>query len=95
MREVALDFRQRIREFPFTVPSQSLSNAMTPLFPENGKSAFELYEILKKEYDIIVCPNGGDLAEKMFRVGHMGDLSISDTDTLLGALRDMNTRGML
>ncbi len=95
MRQVALDFRKRIAEYPFTVPFRTLSNAMTPVLPDNSRSAFALYEILKNEYDIIVCPNGGDLAEKMFRVGHMGDLSISDNDTLFKALNDMRKRGVL
>ncbi|MGE4283586.1 MAG: alanine--glyoxylate aminotransferase family protein [Clostridia bacterium] len=95
MREVALDFRRRSIEFPFTIPSRSLSNAMTPLSPTNGRAAYEIYEILKSEYQIIVCPNGGELASKLFRVGHMGNVSIKDTDTLLAALQDMQRRGLL
>lgn len=95
MRAIALDFRKRIKEFPFMIPSQSLSNAMTPLSPTNGRLANEIYETLKKDYQIIVCPNGGDLATKLFRVGHMGSVSIKDTDTLLHAFRDMQKRGLL
>ena len=51
--------------------------------------------ILKDEYNIWVCPNGGELKEKIFRVGHIGQLSISDNDKLIEALNDINKRGLL
>jgi aspartate aminotransferase-like enzyme len=95
MKHIALDFRNKIVSLPFRIPSTSLSNAMTPLAPTNGKPANEIYEILKRDYDIIVCPNGGELATKMFRVGHMGNVTIQDTDTLIHALQDMQKRGLL
>ena len=51
--------------------------------------------ILKDEYNIWVCPNGGELKEKIFRVGHIGQLLISDNDKLIEALNDINKRGLL
>ena len=55
----------------------------------------KFFRILKEEYNIIVCPNGGELANKVFRVGHIGNLTIRDNDALFAALDDMQRRGIL
>lgn len=91
---LAEDFRNRIKDLPFEITSKSLSNAVTPLHPLNV-SAYEIFKILKDEYNIWVCPNGGDLADKIFRVGHIGDLTIEDNTTLINALEDMKKRNLL
>ena len=50
---------------------------------------------MKDEYQIWVCPNGGELADQIFRVGHIGALTPEDNKTLIAALRDMEKRGLL
>lgn len=90
----AEDFRSRIGKLPFEIASASMSNAVTPLRPKNG-GAHRIFEILKDEYGIWVCPNGGELADKIFRVGHLGHLTTEDNTTLLHALEDMERRGLL
>lgn len=35
----------------------------------------------------MICPNGGDLKEKIFRVGHLGNLTIDDNRRLVEALK--------
>ena len=96
IKAVAEDFRSRIASYPFTVASESLSNALTPLSPKTpGVSAHEIFRILKEEYDIIVCPNGGALADKVFRVGHIGALTIDDNDRLFAALDDLLKRNLI
>ena len=45
----------------------------------------EILSKLKEEYDIIICPNGGELADKVFRVGHIGNITIEDNDKLFNA----------
>lgn len=101
IRAVAKDFRERIRELPFSIVSESLSNAETPLHPTGTKadgspvSAKEIVQILKDEYGIFVCPNGGALADTVFRVGHMGNLTIEDNQRLADALKEMQNRGIL
>ena len=87
-------FRKAIKELPFTIPSESMSNAVTPLHPLNV-SANDIFLALKDEYGIWVCPNGGALKDEIFRVGHIGDLSFEDYDKLLDALKDMLKRGLL
>ena len=92
---IAQDFREKIKEFPFKIVSESLSNAVTPLSPTNGVSAYDIFTILKDEYEIWVCPNGGNLADKIFRVGHIGALTLEDNQKLIDALKDMRSRGLL
>lgn len=90
-------FRSKIKELglPFDVLSDSLPNAVTPLVPTNGKSAYDIFTVLKDEYNIWICPNGGELKDKLFRVGHIGALTIKDFDTLLNAMCDMKQRGLI
>lgn len=94
MAELAADFRSKIADMPFTIVSQSLSNAVTPLHPHNV-SAYDIFLRLKDEYGIWICPNGGDMAEKVFRVGHLGAITTDDNTTLVEALKDMQRRGLL
>lgn len=94
IHSIATDFRKRIKDLPFEIISDSLSNAETPLYPKTG-NAYEIYLYLKNEYGIWVCPNGGILKEKLFRVGHIGDLTIEDNIILINALKDLQKRGII
>ena len=91
---LAEDFRNRIKDLPLDIVSDSLSNAVTPLAPR-GASANDIFLVLKDEYNIWVCPNGGELKDKVFRVGHIGALTIEDNETLVNALKDLEKRGIL
>lgn len=91
---LAEDFRSKIASLPLTIVSESLSNAVTPLHPQNA-SAYEIFLKLKDEYSIWICPNGGELAEKVFRVGHLGALTADDNTTLVEALKDLQRKGIL
>ena len=91
---IAKDFRERIKGLPFEIVSESLSNAVTPLHPLN-KSAHEIFLTLKDKYQIWVCPNGGEMRDKVFRVGHIGALSIEDNKKLVDAMKDMQKKGLL
>lgn len=91
---IAEDFRKKIKDLPFEIVSESMSNAVTPLSPLNV-SAYDIFMTLKDEYEIWICPNGGDMKDKIFRVGHIGALTTEDNDVLINALNDMNRRGLL
>lgn len=91
---LASDFRNRITGLPLEIASPRLSNAMTPLHPLHV-SADRVFHVLKNEYGIWVCPNGGELREKIFRVGHIGALTVEDNTVLIHALSNMCTRGLL
>ena len=88
-RTLAEDFRSKISDLPLEVISEGMSNAVTPLHPTNGMSASEIFLKLKDEYGIWVCPNGGELKDRVFRVGHIGALTLDDNAKLLAALRSV------
>lgn len=77
---------------PFESISESMSNAVTPFHPTIA-SAYDIFLTLKNEYGIWVCHNGGELKDKVFRVGHIGTLTVEDNKKLVEALEDMKSRG--
>ena len=87
-------FRDGIKDLPVDICSESLSNAVTPLRTRNC-SAYDIFTVLKDEYGIWVCPNGGDMKEIIFRVGHIGCLTKDDYIKLLEALHDLRDRNIL
>ncbi|MEH2948872.1 aminotransferase class V-fold PLP-dependent enzyme [Lachnospiraceae bacterium 56-18] len=91
---VAEDFRNNIKDLPFEFVSESPSNAVTCLRPIHG-GAKEIVRILKDEYQIWVCPNGGELADEVFRIGHIGYITKEVNKKLIDALHDLNRRGLL
>lgn len=91
---VANDFRAKVASLPFEVFSPSMSNAVTPLHPLNA-SAHQIFLTLKDEYGIWICPNGGELKDRVFRVGHIGHITPEDNTTLINAMNDMQKRGLL
>lgn len=92
--ELAQDFRDKIKGLPFEIVSESMSNAVTPLHPLNV-SAYDVFTMLKDEYGIWICPNGGEMKETIFRVGHIGALTKEDNTTLVNAFKDLQRRGLL
>ena len=88
-RDLSEYFRNGIKDLPLEIVSESLSNAVTPLHPTNGMSAYDVFLRLKNEYGIWICPNGGELKDKVFRVGHMGYLTTGDYDKLIVALKEV------
>ncbi|MGI5108127.1 alanine--glyoxylate aminotransferase family protein [Treponema socranskii] len=96
--ERALYFRNKIKHLPFKLFSapEDSSNCVTALCPTNPHvNAYKLFEILKNEYNIWICPNAGDMAEKVFRVGHIGSISTDEIDTLISAFEDLQKRNLL
>lgn len=93
-RRQAEDFRRKINGLPFEIPSKRMSNALTPLKPLNV-SAYGIFEELKNNYGIWICPNGGDLKNVLFRVGHFGAIDSNDNDTLIAAFKDLQKKGKL
>lgn len=94
IKDQAKDFREKIKNLPFEILSASMSNALTPLHPTTA-SAYDIFLILKDEYGIWVCPNGGEMKDSIFRVGHFGALTKQDNDTLISAFIDLQNRGII
>ena len=91
---LAGDFRDKIKGLPFEIVSESMSNAVTSLHPLTA-SAYDIFLVLKDEYGIWVCPNGGDMKDLIFRVGHLGSLTFEDNTTLVNAFKDLMKRGII
>ena len=87
-------FRNNIKDLPLEIVPDNSSNAITTLHPLNNQ-AYKIFETLKDEYNIWICPNGGEMKDKVFRVGHIGFLTTDDYDKLIEALKDLNKRGIL
>lgn len=97
--EVLADyFRSQIKDLPFElfIDRSISSNCVTTLMPKrNIIKANKICEIIRDEYGIWVCPNGGDMAERIFRVGHIGDINMDDIDMLVGVFRKLQKRDLL
>lgn len=91
-------FRAKIKHLPlrmFTALADS-SNCVTALMPTNQDvNAHKIFEIIKDEYGIWICPNGGDMAEKVFRVGHIGNVTETEIDRLVEVFDDLVKRKLL
>ena len=87
-------FRESIKDLPFEIASERMSNAVTPLRPTTH-SANDIFLKIKDEYGIWICPNGGEYKDTLFRVGHIGALTKEDYDELLEAFRDLQRRGII
>ena len=86
-RNLAQHFRECMKGSKIGIPSYPLSNALTPLML-NGISARTVYERLRDEYGFYINPNGY-LADKVCRVGHLGNLQKSDLTLLALALDEI------
>lgn len=90
----ATDFREKIKEMPFELVSESSANAVTSVHPTTA-NAYDIFLKLKDEYGIWICPNGGDMKDTIFRVGHIGALTPEDNTTLINAFKDLQKRGII
>lgn len=91
---LANDFRNKINGLPFKYVSESMSNAVTALHPITT-NAKEVVRILKDNYQIWVCPNGGKEADTVFRVGHIGHITHENNQILIDSFRDMHKKRLL
>lgn len=89
---LANDFRKRIEDLPLEIKCKHLGNAVTAVY---CNSPHEIVDVLKMEYSIWVNPSGGEIGNKMFRVGHIGDITLEDNTKLIDALHDLEKRGIL
>ena len=91
--DLARYFRDKLvdHNLPFEIVSESLSNAVTPLHPTT-QSAYEIFLKIKDEYGMWICPNGGDMKDTIFRVGHIGYLQKDDYDKLIAAFLDLREK---
>lgn len=84
VREIAKDFRYKIRNLPFTLMADNPASCATGLYTERTDvKAFFKYLVAKNIYFI---PSGGS-AGKKFIVGHLGEITKDDNTTLVKELK--------
>lgn len=81
-------FRNGIKNLPIQIPDYGLSNTLTPIIFKND-NAKELYNYLREKYDITLTPNGGELSNKLLRVGHIGNITESDLADLIEKMKEV------
>lgn len=94
VKELATYFRDNIKNLPFKLVTDSPSNAVTSIYPLTA-NAYDIFLELKDNYGIWICPNGGELKEKIFRVGHIGNLKKEDYDKLIEAFNDLKYKKII
>ena len=86
--ERAVYFRTKAKRLGLTMPGYRLSNSCTPLiFPK--RNAKQIYQYLSEKYSLVVTPSGGAQADSELRVGHLGNLQLSDYDVLLDKMSEV------
>lgn len=91
---IAKDFRNRIGNLPLEIPSEAPSNALTPIICKGTITAQNLFRQLKNDYNIFIVPSGGNLADRLLRVGHIGSVEIKDNIKLVEALKSIMEDGI-
>lgn len=94
IREICQDFRSQMADLPFSFVSESMSNAVTALHPLHTRAS-DVVRIMKEDYHIWICPNGGDKVDEVFRVGHIGYIKMQDNKLLIKAFRNMRKRHVI
>lgn len=84
--ETARDFREKTKNLPVTLPKFPLSNAMTPI-QFAAPIAYEVFELLKNDYDIFVNPTGGVRHDTVLRIAHIGNLTREDNTYLADCMK--------
>ncbi|MGI6050601.1 MAG: pyridoxal-phosphate-dependent aminotransferase family protein [Acetivibrionales bacterium] len=83
-------FRNAATGFGFNIPRYTMSNSLTPVFFE--KDANKIYQGLGSNYGYVVNPSGGKLADKLLRIGHMGNLNENNMEDLLSAMIEIREK---
>lgn len=89
VRKRAEYFRSKISDLPVKLFSESPAYGVTALEVSPEFNAHEVFETIKDKYNIFICPNGGALASKVFRIGHIGNISLEDIDKVCEALHNV------
>lgn len=86
IEEKCKHFRKLVKNSGLQIPqAYPLSNMLTPIYCEDFKAS-EVVKILRDKYGLCVNPCGGNKADILFRVSHIGNTSIEDFDDLIEKL---------
>ena len=94
MARKAAEVRSVASEIGLRLVAENPSNAVSAFWCDRH-NAKEIIRVAKDDYGMWLCPNGGSMADDVFRIGHIGAISDEDNKTLLDALRSMHDRGVI
>lgn len=83
----AMYVRDRVTELPFQFVTSCSSNSVTALY-SGDYSAQRIIHVMKEEYDVWLCPNGGEYVDTVFRIGHIGDINMNDNEYMIDCLKN-------
>ena len=86
--KTAETFRKGIEGLPFDLFCESMSNCVTALRVKNG-NAKDVVSLFKDKYNIWLCPNGGEIGNSVFRVGHIGNITDEDNSRLISVFKEI------
>lgn len=85
---LAKAFRKMCEASEIKVVEFPKSNALTTIeFP--NENALEVFNIMKDKYKKMLTPSGGDIGRKVLRVGHLGNVQLSDYEELIEELKEV------
>jgi len=70
----------------FPADEKYASNTVTAVNASDKMNVSKLQQILRDEYKVVVSGGQGDLAGKIFRIGHLGWVTEADIKETLGAI---------
>lgn len=97
VKEFATFFREQTEKYALELlitNPQNRSNAVTAVRVKHNNAGI-ICEKLKDQFGIWVCPNGGTYKDSIFRVGHIGALSMKDYYVLDDALGRLKAEGLI
>ncbi len=81
-------FRKKALKLGLQIPNYPLSNMLTPLIFEDVKAG-DVVNMLREKFSLYINPCGGDLADKLCRVSHIGNTTIEDIDNLIEKMENV------
>ncbi len=81
-------FRIKCAENGIKVAGFPKSNALTTVEFEK-ENAYDIFLHLKNDKGLMLTPSGGELSNKIVRVGHLGNLEMEDFDEVIRCLREV------
>lgn len=87
-RERAEYFRKQCKANGIKTAAFPQSNALTTV-EFDKRNAYEAFTRLKDEKHLMLTPSGGELSNKILRVGHLGNLNLNDFDEVIRCLKEV------
>ena len=78
--------RSELNKLGFTPLAKNKTNCVTAIYSEKY-DAFEIVKIMREKHNIEIAPSGGDLKNKLFRVGNYGNINKKDIKLFIKKLK--------